>query len=94
MEQFEVSREQIVAVLEFVARSLKTPATKASEPSEQWGSAQSRRGVGDRTLADHGPEDSLPAESDGPKSRDCGLDRFDQMVTRAITPGADYGGRE
>lgn len=32
MEQFEVSREQIVAVLEFVARSLKTPATKASEP--------------------------------------------------------------
>ena len=32
MEQFEVSREQIVAVLEFVARSLKTPATKASKP--------------------------------------------------------------
>lgn len=32
MEQFDVSREQILAVLEFVAQSLKTPATQPSEP--------------------------------------------------------------
>ena len=31
MEQFEVSREQIAAVLEFVAQSLKAP-TASSEP--------------------------------------------------------------
>jgi len=37
MEQFDVTREQIEAVLEFVAESLRDPATKHSPTSEMAG---------------------------------------------------------
>jgi uncharacterized protein (DUF433 family) len=34
MEQFRVSREQINAVLEFAARSLRVPPVEASSPTD------------------------------------------------------------
>ena len=34
MEQFDVTREQITAVLDFVAQSLKTPAAPAPAPAD------------------------------------------------------------